>query len=72
MVVLLAAVMLLTSYHPLYPRNTLLQHAPTALLILAAVPILRRWPLSNEAVACIFLFFMLHSIGARYSYSFVP
>ena len=72
MVALLAAIVLLTSYHALYPRNTFLQHAPTAILILAAIPALKRWPLSNGAVGCIFLFFLLHSIGARYSYSFVP
>jgi len=72
MVALLAAVMLATSYEPLYPRNTFLQHAPTAILVLAAIPALKRWPLSNGAVGCIFLFFLLHSIGARYSYSFVP
>ena len=72
MIALLAAIMLLTSYDALYPRNTVLQHAPTVILILAAIPALKRWPLSNGAVACIFLFFLLHSIGARYSYSFVP
>lgn len=72
MIALLAAVMLLTSYDASYPRNTFLQHAPTAILIIAAIPALKRWPLTNGAVGCIFLFFLLHSIGARYSYSFVP
>ena len=72
MIALLAAVMFLTSYDASYPRNTFLQHAPTAILILAAIPALKRWPLTNGAAGCIFLFFLLHSVGARYSYSFVP
>jgi putative membrane protein len=72
MVALLVVVVLVTSHDALYPHNTVLQHAPTVLLIVAAMPLLRRWPLSNGAVGCIFLFLLLHSLGARYSYSFVP
>ncbi|PTQ07503.1 hypothetical protein CLG96_17775 [Sphingomonas oleivorans] len=72
MILLLALVILATSWGALYPRNTYLQHGPTAVLLLAAIPVLRRWPLSDAAVGCIFVFFLLHSIGARYSYSFVP
>jgi putative membrane protein len=72
MIAFLALVTVVTSWHALYPRNTLLQHAPTVLLIFVSMPMLRRWPLSNAAVACVFGFFLLHAIGARYSYSFVP
>ena len=69
---LLAIVMVASSWHPLYPRNTLLQHAPTLLLLIAGPGLLRRWPLGDAAVGAILLFFLLHALGARYSYSFVP
>jgi putative membrane protein len=46
------------------------------LLVLLAVPALiatwRRLRFSNTAYTCLFLFFVLHSIGAHYTYSLVP
>jgi putative membrane protein len=58
--------------HPPFPREQFLQHGPTAL----ALPILffiawRGW-LSSLSMTGIGLFTMLHVIGARYMYSFVP
>src|SRR3546814_7787581 len=50
----------------------LLQHIPTALLLVAAPWLLRRWPLSTASVACIALFLALHTLGGRYAYSNVP
>lgn len=49
-----------------------LQHGPTIALILAAPWLLRRWPFSNVAVGCIWLFLLLHTLGARWIYSYVP
>ncbi|WP_076071661.1 DUF2238 domain-containing protein [Sphingomonas montana] len=69
---LLAVAMVAGSWGALYPRNTVLQTAPTLILLLAAAPLLRRWPMSDAAVGRIVLFFLLHTLGARYSYSFVP
>lgn len=72
LLVLLAIVMVASSWHALYPRNTVLQHAPTLLVLVTAPALLRRWPLGNGAVGCVVLFFLLHALGARYSYSYVP
>jgi putative membrane protein len=69
--ILLCAVPLAT-WHALYPENTYLQDGPTILVLLVAIPLLRRFPLSTRSVLAIILFFLLHSVGARYSYSFVP
>lgn len=42
------------------------------LLLVAAPVLLRRWPLSTPALACIVAFFALHTLGGRYAYSNVP
>jgi putative membrane protein len=55
-----------------YPDLAPLQHGPTVALVLAAPWLLRRWPLSTSAVACIWLFLLLHTLGARWIYSYVP
>lgn len=55
-----------------YPDLAPLQHGPTIALILAAPWLLRRWPLSTPAVACIWLFLLIHTLGARWIYSYVP
>ena len=55
-----------------YPQLAPLQHAPTLLLCLAAPWLLRRWPLSTGSVALVWLFFLLHTLGGRYIYSYVP
>jgi putative membrane protein len=55
-----------------YPDLAPLQHGPTITLLLAAPWLLRRWSLSNGAVGCIWLFLLLHTLGARWIYSYVP
>lgn len=42
------------------------------LLIVASPALLRRWPLSTPALACIVAFLALHTLGGRYAYSNVP
>jgi len=68
---LLVAVALANIAQP-YPDLAPLQHGPTVLILLAAPWLLRRWPLSDRAVMCIALFLFLHTLGARYIYSYVP
>jgi putative membrane protein len=70
-VVLLAAVALANIAQP-YPDLAPLQHGPTVLLLIAAPWLLRRWPLPNGAIASMALFLALHTLGARYIYSYVP
>jgi len=40
--------------------------------LIASPFFLRRYPMSNAAVACTVIFFALHTIGGRYTYSNVP
>ena len=55
-----------------YPAVAPLHHIPTLALVIAAPFVLRRWPMSNASVLCLFLFFVLHTIGGRYTYTNVP
>jgi len=68
----LAALLLLAQIKQPFPEVAPLHHIPTLLLLLAAPFLLRRWPLSNLSVGFIALFFALHTIGGRYTYSNVP
>lgn len=69
---LLLVLLLLAQIDQPYPEIALLQHIPTMLLIVAAPWLLRRWPLSTPALACIVVFLALHTLGGRYAYSNVP
>ncbi|MDF1745082.1 MAG: DUF2238 domain-containing protein [Gimesia sp.] len=55
-----------------FPQYLFLQHIPT-LIAFVVVPMWdRRWPLSAGAFACLLAMLVIHVIGARYTYSFVP
>lgn len=69
---LLLALLVVAQIDQPYPEVALLQHLPTMLLLIAAPTLLRRWPLSTPAVACIVVFLALHTLGGRYAYSNVP
>ncbi|WP_327197007.1 DUF2238 domain-containing protein [Sphingopyxis sp. Root1497] len=69
---LLAALLLLAQIAQPYPEVALLQHIPTLVFLLASPWLLRRWPLSTAALACIIAFLALHTLGGRYAYSNVP
>ena len=68
----LAALLLLAQIAQPYPEVALLQHIPTLVFLLASPSLLRRWPLSTAALACIIAFLALHTLGGRYAYSNVP
>ena len=68
---LLALVGLVNIDQP-YPALAPLHHIPTLALIFSAPWWLRRWPLSDGALFCLVGFFALHSIAARWTYSYVP
>ncbi|MCB4861660.1 DUF2238 domain-containing protein [Sphingobium sp. PNB] len=72
MIVLLVAAIAAANVDQPYPELAPLQHGPTALLILVSPWLLRRWPLSNGSMACVLLFLLLHTLGGRYIYSYVP
>lgn len=72
MLVALLVLLLLAQIDQPYPSVAPLHHIPTLILLLSSPVALRRWPMSNSAVACIVLFFVLHTIGGRYTYTSVP
>lgn len=68
---LVAAVAIANIAQP-FPDLAPLQHGPTVALLLAAPFVLTRFPLPTSGVACIWLFLLLHTLGARWIYSYVP
>ena len=68
----LAVALALAQIDQPYPAVAPLHHIPTLILLVSAPFILRRWPMSNGAVACVLLFFALHTLGGRYTYTMVP
>lgn len=55
-----------------FPEQMLLQHLPTAVVLVLLPLLARSKTLSTAAFACIIAFMLLHVIGARYIYSYVP
>ena len=72
MIAALGALLVLVQVNQPFPEVAPLHHIPTFLLLLASPFLLRRWPLSNRSVAFVLLFFALHTIGGRYTYTNVP
>ncbi|HEX2762985.1 MAG TPA: DUF2238 domain-containing protein [Allosphingosinicella sp.] len=72
MLAALAALVVLVQIRQPYPEIAWLQHVPTVALLLSAPFLLSRWPMSNAAVGCVLLFFALHTVGGRWTYSNVP
>jgi putative membrane protein len=58
--------------HPLYPQQMFLQHIPTIAALIGFPFIVRRYPISNATATCLAIFLLLHIVGARYIYSYVP
>lgn len=69
---LFVSIFVALSIAPWYRQDWLLEN----LLVFIAVPLLvanyRRLRFSNFAYTCLFVFFVLHEIGAHYTYSEVP
>lgn len=67
-----AAIWVALAIAPWYRQDWLLEN----LIVFVALPVLvatyRRLRFSNFAYACLFVFFVLHEIGAHYTYSEVP
>ena len=55
-----------------YPQLAPLQNLPTLGLLAGLWLALQRWPLPTAAIACLCAFLLLHTLGGRYIYSFVP
>jgi len=57
---------------PPYPQFLLMQHVPTALATLLLAWAANRFVISRFSFAAIIFFLSLHTLGARYLYSYVP
>jgi putative membrane protein len=57
---------------PPYLQFLLMQHVPTILAALLLGYLSNRFPISRLSFTSIVLFLMLHTLGARYLYSYVP
>jgi putative membrane protein len=66
------AALLASSVGGPFPDQMALQHIPTVVFLVAWPIVTRRFPLSNAAVTCLVAFVLLHVLGARYIYSYVP
>jgi putative membrane protein len=69
---LLAAALAASCIAAPYPAQMWLQHLPTLVALAALPPLARRYPLSDAAFAGVIGFLLLHVLGARYIYSYVP
>lgn len=65
-------VLIVTFINPVYPHNQLLQHVGTLLLMIPIVHDLLKDRMPYPAFLGIVVFAILHVVGARYIYSYVP
>ncbi|MDG2370575.1 MAG: DUF2238 domain-containing protein [Flavobacteriales bacterium] len=71
-VITLIVVAIITTINPVYPNEQFLQHMGTLLISLILVVDLKRNKLKLAAFIAVALFILIHIIGARWIYSFVP
>ena len=55
-----------------FPEQMYLQHVPTVVMVILLPLVARKRLLSVTAFACVVAFMLLHVVGARYIYSYVP
>lgn len=59
-------------WKPIYPDDQVLQHSLTAVALVGLLVVMRRHPLPYASFALVLVFLTLHTIAARWIYSFVP
>ncbi len=62
----------ITAINPLHPGDFLLEHVITVVFAIILLATRKPFPLSNISYTLIFVFMMLHTIGAHYTYAEVP
>lgn len=72
LILLVAIVTMITCVSPIYPHEQLLQHIGTALLFIPLITDVFKKAMPMSAFAGLACFTILHVIGARYIYSYVP
>jgi len=61
-----------TCINPPYLQFVMMQHVPTLFVVVLLVYVSNRYVISRLSFASILLFLSLHTLGARYLYSYVP
>ena len=72
LILLVAIVTMITCVSPIYPHEQLLQHIGTALLFIPLITDVFKKAMPMSAFVGLACFTILHVIGARYIYSYVP
>jgi putative membrane protein len=72
LLLLLLIVTAISCIDPPFPRQIYLQHVPTVAAVAWLAVSRRFWPLSLGSFTLVVAFLLLHVLGARYCYSFVP
>lgn len=62
----------ITAINPPYPKDFIYEHIMTVIFIFFIIFSYRKFKLSNLSYTFIFIFMILHIIGARFTYSEVP
>jgi putative membrane protein len=70
--ILFGVVLAATWWHPIWPAEQALHHSLTLVALGVLVWAQRRWPLPLTSFVLILAFLALHTIAARWIYSFVP
>lgn len=69
---LLIVFTIISCFHPIFPEQQILQHIGTLFIVLILLWDIKNKYLTNTAFLGIALFGLVHVIGARYIYSYVP
>ncbi len=72
MLLLVAALVPVSFIAAPYQQELLLQHLPTTFALVGLAIVIRRLRISMLSFYCLIAFLILHIIGARWIYSFVP
>lgn len=71
-ILVVIAATIISCINPEFPHDMFLQHIGTLLLLLILVNDLKKNTLSSYAFICVAVYAILHIIGARWVYSYVP
>lgn len=70
--VILIVAAVVSCIRPPFPQQMFLQHIPTVVALILLSIAASRHELTDGAITCVAIFLLLHILGARYIYSYVP
>jgi putative membrane protein len=72
LLIIFVVVVVVLGIDPYHHGDYLLEHSPTLALLIFLYFFDRRWTLSSTSATLIFIFLLMHALGAHYLYSRVP